>query len=305
MSEILINHTHADGTMATGTNKGDGAGPVLKRYGFRWAPSIGCFIIRQSRDRAARRVAINKAAEALRGIGHCVQVAIDDNVRANEEVNADRHDRLEDRRARLSEKAERLGEQAQALHRASDAMVEHLPLGQPVAPGRKGQAHRNLLERSVNTAIRGALTAQEAERIPARIEGSRRAEAYKERPDVTARRVDRMETELRALDRKIAQLDADAGEDLREQYASERAVLVERIDGDRAVLEQATQEGRFGRYTKSNVHRDDQVKVRGQWRQVVRANPKTVSVTTGYSWTDRYGYEEITGLRCSHATDDA
>ncbi|MFE2991419.1 hypothetical protein [Streptomyces sp. NPDC059262] len=43
MSDIRITHTHAEGTLATGTDKGDGAGPVLKRYGFRWGLSIGCY----------------------------------------------------------------------------------------------------------------------------------------------------------------------------------------------------------------------------------------------------------------------
>ncbi|MFE2991421.1 hypothetical protein [Streptomyces sp. NPDC059262] len=159
----------------------------------------------------------------------------------------------------------------------------------------------------MTTAIRGALTAQEAERMPARIAGSRRAEAYKERPDVTARRVAKLETELRALDRKIAGLnvnDPDGSEDQRQQYESEHAVLVERINGDKAVLQQAAEDGRFGQYTKANVHKDDQVKIRGQWRQVVCASTKSVSVATGYSWTDRYGYEEIRDQRCPHTEDD-
>lgn len=28
-----------------------------------------------------------------------------------------------------------------------------------------------------------------------------------------------------------------------------------------------------------------------------------MSVTTGYSWTDKYGWEEVLGLRCAHAED--
>ncbi len=89
------------------------------------------------------------------------------------------------------------------------------------------------------------------------------------------------------------------------QYEGERAVLVERIEGDRAVLEQAKAEGRFGRYSKENVHKGDRVLVRGQWRTVARANAKTVSVATGYSWTDGYGWEEVTDLRCADVDDAA
>jgi hypothetical protein len=306
MSDIEITHTHADGTLVDGTEKGDGAGDILKRHGFRWFPSIKQFGIRNSRDQAARRVAINQAAEALRTAGHTVTVSIDDTPRDNATARAAKHERLEDRRAALGAKREKLTAESTALHRASNAMVEHIPLGQPVLPGRRGQAHRNLLERSVNTAIRGAQVAKQAERIPDRIAGSRRAEARSERPDVVKRRVDRMEAELRRLDRRMVGLklrpetDSDV---LREQYEAERRLLVERIEGDKKLLDEAKEAGTFGRYSKDNVHKDDQIQVRGQWRTVVRANVKTVSVTTGYSWTDKYGYEEITGLRCQH-TDD-
>jgi hypothetical protein len=306
MSDIEITHTHLEGTLATGTDKGDGAGPILKRHGFRWGRSISCYFIQSSRDRAARRVAINAAAEELRAAGHTVTVHIDDTPRDNATVRADRHERLEDRRESLAAKGERLAAEADALHRASDAMVEHLPLGQPVFPGPRGRAHRNLLERSVNTAIRAAQTAGEAERIPARIEGSRRAEAYGERPDVVKRRVDRLTAELRALDRRmdaLTQYPSARSAVLQEQYAAERATLLERIQGDQAVLDQAAAEGRFGQYSRDNVHRDDLVRIRGQWRQVVRANAKTVSVTTGYSWTDKYGWEEVRALRCAHVED--
>lgn len=306
MSDIEITHTHEDGSLATGTGKGDGAGPILKRYGFRWGHSIQAYYVRDSRDRAARRVAINAAAEELRADGHTVTVEINDTPRDNATVRADKHERLEDHRDRLAVKGDRLAAESAALHRASDAMVEHLPMGQPVMPGRRGQAHRNLLNRSVDTAIKAAVVGGEARRMPARIAGSRAAEARAERPDVIKRRVDRMEADLRRLDRRMASLslyptaNSDA---LREQYEGERATLLERIKGDRELLEQAKAEGRFGRYSRDNVHKHDLVKIRGQWRTVARSNAKTVAVTTGYSWTDNYGWEEVKSLRCAHVED--
>ncbi|MFJ7090395.1 DUF3560 domain-containing protein [Streptomyces mirabilis] len=306
MSDIEITHTHEDGTLATGTDKDDGAGPILKRYGFRWGYSIEAYYVRDSRDRAARRVAINAAAEELRTDGHTVTVEINDTPRDNATVRADKHERLEDRRTGLAAKGQRLAAESAVLHARSDAMVEHLPLGQPVAPGRKGRAHRNLLERSVDTAIKGALAAGEAERMPARIVASRRAEARAERPDVVARRVAKMEADVRRLDRRMASLTlypAANSYALREQYEGERATLLERIKGDQELLDQAKAEGRFGQYSRDNVHKHDLVRIRGQWRTVARANAKTVAVTTGYSWTDNYGWEEVKGLRCAHVED--
>ncbi|MEU0275551.1 DUF3560 domain-containing protein [Streptomyces sp. NPDC006307] len=305
MATIVISHTPADGTLVDGdTEKGDGTGDILKRYGFRWFRSLRQYGHPQSRDRAPRVVAIEAAADELRAAGHTVTVEIAEEVRPNDVVRADKHERLEDRRAALGAKQEKLTQEAEALRRRSDAMVEHLPLGQPVMPGPRGRAHRRLLERSVDTAIRSAQTADAARRMPSRIEGSRRAEAYKELPDVTARRVDRLEADKRSLERRMASLSRHPETDsprLRRQYEGELKVLEERIAGDRAVLETARQAGAFGRYSKENVHRDDQVKIRGQWRTVVRANGKTVSVTTGYSWTDRYGWEEVKDVRCAHA----
>ncbi|MER7835330.1 DUF3560 domain-containing protein [Streptomyces sp. NPDC096040] len=299
---IEITHTHADGTLVDGTERGDGTAPILKAHGFRWFPSIKQWGIRGSRDQAPRRLAINAAAEALRAAGHEVEVNLDDTVRDNNTVRADKHERLEGRRAALAAKGERLTAESAALHARSNAMVEHIPMGQPVLPGRRGQAHRNLLNRSIDTAIRGSQAARQAEVMPARVEASRAAEIRTERPDVVKRRVDRMEVEVRGVDRRLARL-APGPSVVREQYEGDRATLLERIKGDQALLEQARAEGRFGQYSRDNVHKHDLVMIRGQWRQVARANTKTVSVTTGYSWTDKYGWEEVRGLRCGHVED--
>ncbi|MEW2066678.1 DUF3560 domain-containing protein [Streptomyces sp. NPDC007346] len=84
---------------------------------------------------------------------------MDGEVRDNATVRADQRERLEGRRAALEAKGDKLRQEAESLHRRSDEMVEHLPLGQPVMPGPRGRAHRNLLNRSIDTAIKGALTA--------------------------------------------------------------------------------------------------------------------------------------------------
>ncbi|MXM67039.1 DUF3560 domain-containing protein [Streptomyces sp. HUCO-GS316] len=304
MSDITITHTHAEGTLADGTERGDGTASILKRHGFRWGRSITCWYVPSSRDRAPRRLAIDAARKELEAAGHTVTVELADDVRDSATVKAATHERLEDRRAALTAKGERLTARSEALHKASNAMVEHIPLGQPVLPGKRGRAHRNLLDRSINKAIEAAQVAGEARQIPDRIAGSLRTEAMKERPDVVKRRVDRMEAELRGIDRRLERL--SPGPSLvREQYEGDRAVLVERIASDKEFLQQATEAGLFGRWSKENVHKGDQLLLRGQWRTVVRANAKTVSVSTGYSWTDKYGYEEIRDQRCSHTDADA
>jgi hypothetical protein len=46
-------------------------------------------------------------------------------------------------------------------------------------------------------------------------------------------------------------------------------------------------------YSKYDIQPGDLVKVGPGWSRVVRANAKTVSVESGYSWTIRYRYSEI------------
>lgn len=185
-------------------------------------------------------------------------------------------------------------------------MVEHIPMGQPVMPGARGRAHRNLLDRSIDTAIRASRTAAEAEQMPDRIAGSYRREAHQERPDVTARRVARLEAEDRRLVRQLARVNASTDDQRsawREEMEARRALIAEQLRGDRALLETAKSQGRYGRWDKSNVHKGDLVLLRFGWRTVVRANVKTVSVETGYSWTDKHGWEEIRDVKCSHTEE--
>jgi hypothetical protein len=94
MADLMIRHTHADGTLLEGSSKGDGVYEVLKGLrGWRYFPSIGAIGIRQSRDRVAKRGLINAAADALRAAGHEVTVEIDDTPRARADVLADQADR--------------------------------------------------------------------------------------------------------------------------------------------------------------------------------------------------------------------
>ena len=46
-------------------------------------------------------------------------------------------------------------------------------------------------------------------------------------------------------------------------------------------------------YTREQIHPGDAVKVHGHWRRVVRANPTTVSVESGFGWTDKATYAAI------------
>ncbi len=52
-------------------------------------------------------------------------------------------------------------------------------------------------------------------------------------------------------------------------------------------------DGHATNYSAATVKKGDAVKIRGHWCIVARANPKTVSVETAYSWTDRAPWAEV------------
>ena len=114
---ITITHTHADGTLITGSAKGDGVYEVLKglRDNWRYFPSIRQIGLGQSRDHNAHTYKINRAAEALRAAGHEVTVTVDESQRRSvAEIEADRAERAEARAERYEERSERVGAKAQA-----------------------------------------------------------------------------------------------------------------------------------------------------------------------------------------------
>ena len=309
---ITIAHTHEDGTLVYGTERGDGTAAILKAARFRWMPSIKLWGIAQSRDHLANRARITAAAEALRAAGFTVDVSIDDKPRAVAEVKADRAERLEDRREALERKTARTREDALAHLAAADAIAERRPFGQPILVGhyseRGARADQRRIESHMDKFCAGYNHADELERR-ASVVGQ--ADAYRERPAVIIRRIKGAEAELRKLPRLWASHAEWAAykheapsEDYREQLDARRTFLEIQLAADRVALAAAEASG-YRRYTSADVHKGDRIRTRFGLRTVVRVSPKSVSVETGYSWTDRISYEEIRGIEYPHGQQQA
>lgn len=50
-------------------------------------------------------------------------------------------------------------------------------------------------------------------------------------------------------------------------------------------------------YTRADLDGAKYVRTRYRWHKIVRVNQKTVSVETGYSWVDRYPFEDLWEVR--------
>lgn len=304
---ITIEHTHEAGTLVYGTERGDGSAEIFKACRFRWFPGMKLWGIPQSRDHLAKRWQIEQAAERLRAAGFAVTVEIDDTPRAVTEVKADRAERLEDRREALTAKAGRVRASSLAHLAAADAIAERRPFGQPIIVGhsseRGARADQQRIERHMDQFCPEYGHADELDRR-ASVVGQ--AEAYRERPAVIIRRIEGAEAELRKLPRLLAQhaeSRAWRGEDpdpaYTEQLEAGRVYLEHQLAADRAAL-QAAEDAGYRRYTAADIHRGDKIRTRFGWHTVVRVSPKTVSVETPYSWTDKVSYERITGIECAH-----
>ncbi|MFE9559093.1 DUF3560 domain-containing protein [Streptomyces sp. NPDC006692] len=200
---IAITHTHAEGTLADGTTKGDGSGDILQRYGFRWMPSLGMYGIPNTTDRAARRCALHQAAAELRAVGFETELSLDDTPRPYETVQAAARQRLEDRRAAIGAHSERLAQESAALLRRSDGLVAGIPVGQPVFSGKRGRWHRTAKDRAAEALLKAGAAGREADRQADRVQASMRQQDHRESPSVAARRITRLERQLRAINRAL------------------------------------------------------------------------------------------------------
>jgi hypothetical protein len=153
---ITIEHSHAEGTLVHGTDRGDGTNGVIKatRDGWKFSRNIGvdgAWYLPRSRDRRPDLGRIDRLAAALRAGGYQVEVSVDDNPRTTAEVEADHAQRVAGR-------TERYGELADARHTRGTARLDEvrqararIPLGQPVHDARDAN-YRERLNRREDSA---------------------------------------------------------------------------------------------------------------------------------------------------------
>ena len=303
---LTITHTHAEGTLIDGTAKGDGTAEVLKANGWRWGRSIAAWYVPQSRDRLPKLHVIQRTQTALEAAGFEVVTEIDSTLRPTAEVEAGKIERQADRVEALEQKADRKSAADAAAWNNARAALDRLPEGgEPIHVGHHSEGrHRNAIAKADRAMRRSVEATAEATRAQARADAASCTTDARYSPVTVANRIETLGAELRKLERRIiapyyddthgyidatkAQQQARADrlaphlEEKRDQIAYWQAVRAAQIDSGKATG-----------YDRSNIKKGDRVKIRGHWHEVVRANPKTVSVTTGYTWTDTVPYAEI------------
>ena len=291
---LTITHNAAEGTLIEGTSKGDGSNTVLKTNRWRWSRNLGSWFIPQSRDRQAKRGQIQATVAGLREAGFEVAVEIDDHLRSATETEADRTNQALNRAEALKVKAQRRAQQADQAQEQAEAAMSAVPQ-EPIKVGHYSESrHRKAID-TAETKARKALSAREEATLAAG--RARTAAASAQNRDgalVVARRIERMETELRGVCRDIASSTGDRRGRLEHQKAS----LEDHLDYWRKVRADQLASGEAREFSQDTISPGDSIKIGGSWHVVARANKKTCTVwfdqERGVTNSNRAPYSNIT-----------
>ncbi|WP_146099079.1 DUF3560 domain-containing protein [Nocardia nova] len=302
MSTLTISHTAEEGTLLTGTDRGDGTYEIMvevrKAIGhWRWGRSLDGWYVVSSRDRQPKQYHIDYAARKLREAGYTVEVQLDRAARATEAAETDRARRQADRVEALQSKASRKDAKAAAAEAAHQRAHDALPPGgEPIKIGHHSERrHRNAIDKAWKAWGRSVEADRDATRAHNRAEAAAYTTEHRNSPQTVANRIDTLEAEQRgdqrALDGHTRRfLDSDGnvyhtettGPATGEHRERVRARMAQR-EQDLAYWKQIRQtqidQGLTPAWGRDDFTVGDFVRAHGApWRQITRVNAKTVSV---------------------------
>ena len=315
-TSLTITHTHAEGTLIEGTSRGDGSADVLKAVSgrggaWRWSRNLGSWYVQRSRDTRAKTALINATKAALEKAGFTVTVDIDDTYRTTEDAETAAVARQEQRAEALEAKADRKAAAAQSAW-ANEQHAHSLlpPMGQPILVGHHSEArHRKAIERA-DTATRKAIDATDAaETAASRAAAAAGTTGFRYAPAVIRRRIERLNADLRRLERtrdghtrtvfvdgrgvKHVETIVPAGGAYRDRVLADITHTQDQITYWTRQLEQAAQAG-AAVWDAATIVPGDLVHLWGEWTPVAKVNTKTVRVA-GYGGL--LPFDKITRVR--------
>lgn len=300
MTDLTITHTDLDGTLIEGTTRGDGTAEHLKTNGWRWSRTLGAWYIPRSRGVPPKRRIIDATRDALTAAGFTVALYVDATPTDRAALEADRTERDAARAERYEAKADRKQAESDARHAAAKGISDGIPFGQPILAGHHSQARAERDRDRIIANHRASYEAQkEADEARHRAASAAAAAGHRNNPVTIGNRIARLEAEARGHERMIQHLH-DSG-------ADHTAFYVETVEKDEAtradldywrkVRDEQVASGAVEAYGPDTVNVGDAVRIGGGWHRVARVNKKSVSVETGYSWTDRAPWHKVTGHR--------
>ncbi|MEU3282013.1 DUF3560 domain-containing protein [Streptomyces antibioticus] len=285
-ADIVIRHTHEDGTTVEGSARGDGVWEALRPLGWTYRRVPGIFI-RGSRYKSADRWKINRAADAVRALGLSCAVVVEEGMTFAEREAA-RVDAAEERGERYADRAGRAAASSQAARDTSDRIGERFWMGQPILVGHHSEGRARRDQERMDNAMRKSIG--EGERAgywASRAAAAHAYERYRKNPGRTLRRIEKLEAERRGVLRERDGVDdkgrkADVwwckpSETRREELTRRLAEYDEELTYWAETIKEAERRG-FKVWGKPDFVRGDFALWRGSWYEVARVNAKTVTV---------------------------
>ena len=298
-NSIALVHTHADGTIAYGTSKGDGSADVFKANRWRWSRHLQAWYVPHTRDKLSKDWVIDATKTALEAAGFAVEVRIHNDItRSVEERETDRAERVEARAEMLSDRAARHQTIADSAEAARRQISDHIPLGQPILVGHHSERrHRrdiDRMDRLMQKTVESAQAARDAQRRADNLTGATEA---RNNPHNIARRIEDLEKSHRATARQLngysftrygyTETHGPATGDRAERLRIELADLDRQLTHWRKVLDDLKADG-TKMYGPDDISVGDFV-YRSSWLRVLRVNKKSVTVEYGpLTYTVKY-----------------
>jgi hypothetical protein len=285
---LLRSSSHTERHPDRGHDPGDGSAEILLRqYGrtqrqpFRWSRNLDCWYLPHSRDHATYTPSPELLAQRLRDAGFEVTLSIDNaDRRSLSEAEQHREERAHDRAERFGGYADNAARNSESAWKSGRAIADNIPFGQPILVGHHPERHARRDQERIGNAMRKSISERDrAQHWTSREQAAANYERFRKNPGRTLRRLDKLRADLRAVEKW--QRGESAKGSSRNPDDPELTIrhqeLTEEIEHWQQVIQEAEVEG-FKVWSKSDFQRGDFVHYRGTWYEVLRVNPKSVTI---------------------------
>lgn len=286
---IEITHTRREGTLIEGTSRNDGSKEVLRTRHYasgyttlaKWSRNLGCWYLPYSRDKRTSPSMLEALADRLRAKGFEATVTIDETDRRSfAEAEQDRVERAAGRAERFAGYADNAARNSEAAWKKSHEISERFAFGQPILIGHHSEGRARRDHARMDDAMRKSIGENDrANRLTGRAQVAANYERCKKDPGRTLRRLERLRADLRAVEKW--QRGESAKGYSRNPDDPELTIrheeLTEEIEHWEQLIKDAEAEG-VKIWSRADFSRGDFVLYRGTWYEVLRVNPKSVTI---------------------------
>ncbi|MEU3504890.1 DUF3560 domain-containing protein [Streptomyces hundungensis] len=261
--------------------------PRLPEYGrtlrqaFRWSRNLGCWYLPHSRDHATYAPSLELLAQRLRDAGFEVTLTIDNaDRRSFSDAEKEREEKAEGRAERFGGYASNAARNSETARKSSHEISERFAFGQPILIGHHSEGRARRDHARMDNAMRKSISEHDrADHWTSRAQAAANYEKFKKDPGRTLRRLDKLRADLRAVEKW--QRGESAKGYSRNPDDPELTIrheeLTEEIAHWEQIIKDAEAEG-VKIWSKADFTRGDFVLYRGTWYEVLRVNPKSVTI---------------------------